>query len=689
MKGDSLGLITAHSVEVFSVIANQNGAKVEECGFLIVREGTTDTLSIPVDVEVNKAPIYINATIDSLEPNTYYIIYPYARNKEGRGTGAELKVRTKSGLPEVQTLVQTDSVRGRSAYVGLHMSEKGEAPIVRIGLIFADNTDMSNADTISLAQAIPQGNDSLMVRIGSLQMTTTYYVQAFATNTYGIYKGEVQSFTTTNGSPVLGKLEVFEIKHTEASYSATIISAGESEVLARGICWADSSRIPTIDDNQLVNNSAGFTGAITNLITGVKYNARAYAINEYGIGYSEVFAFVAENDWNLSIFSIDKGMAMARVDDIVKKGIVDISYVGICWATHPEPTIADNYREMETDFVSPFSLGMTKLRGEATYYVRAFVRNSSDFITYSKEETFKTPDIFSPQAPFPGSTRLPNSLTSFTNGAGNMAYLLGGDRGSNFTNELWAYNASDRWDNMGAFPDTPRKWQSAVVIKDVAYVFGGVDNTNISTNRLHRYMMGYNQWDSIPATGLWPAPVHSAAGAPFFDLAYFIGGNRMGAASNEVWAYNTIYTGWERRPNFPVGMQKGIAINYQNTLYAGFGYTGADGESYERRLWSIQYSGNTWIEETSLPEEAGHIRTVTSFQMFRSDRIIRAIFMVDDTGTIWMYDIDLKTWERKSQLPASNRGNYQHCMFVIDNAIYIGLGISYTSLIKYSPDWDN
>jgi FlaG/FlaF family flagellin (archaellin) len=684
MKGDSLGIITAHSIEVFSVIANQNGAKVEECGFLVVREGTTDTLSVPVTVAIDKAPIYIKATIDNLEADTYYLIYPYARNKAGRGIGSELKARTKNGMPEVQTLVSTDSIRGHSAYAGLFMREKGNSPIIRIGVLIDDNPNMSSADTISLAQAIQQGNDSLIVRVGNLNMTTTYYVQAFATNVYGMYKGEVLLFTTTDGSPILGKLEISDIKYTDVAYSTTIISDGESNIISKGICWTIAPYIPSINDNVLMNNTADFTGHITSLISGVGYNARAFAVNANGTAYSDSVYFLTANDWELMVFNIAEGSALARAD-ITKKGITDITAVGFCWATHPEPTIEDNVRLMETNFISPFSGSVTQLRGESTYYLRAFVKNTSGFITYSSSINFETPKIFIPQTEFPGSARLPNSVSAFTNRSGDIAYILGGDQGTGLTNELWAYNANGQWHGMAPFPDKPRKWQSTVMVNNIAYVFGGVDNSNTSTNKLYQYTPSFNQWDSIPIAGMWPEAVHSAAGTPFYDLACFIGGNRKGVASNEVWAYNPLYESWERRPNFPVGIQKGIAISIQNKLYAGLGYTGASGAEYERRLWSMPYNGDTWVEETSLPDAAGTIRSAVALQnVYR-----RAIFMVDNSGTIWMYDIDTKLWEQKTILPSSNYGDHQHCMFVLDNYIYIGLGISYKSLLKYDHAWDN
>ena len=37
--------------------------------------------------------------------------------------------------------------------------------------------------------------------------------------------------------------------------------------------------------------------------------------------------------------------------------------------------------------------------------------------------------------------------------------------------------------------------------------------------------------------------------------------------------------------------------------------------------------------------------------------------------------------------PSANRS--VHCMYVLDNYIYIGLGNASNSLISYDPTWDN
>ncbi|MDR2533370.1 MAG: hypothetical protein LBC81_01105 [Tannerellaceae bacterium] len=682
LESDSLGIVTAHSIEVFTVIAKQNGAKVEECGFLIVKEGATDTLAVPVSVEINTAPISINTTIKDLEPNTDYIIYPYARNKAGTGLGEALKVRTKNGMPEVRTVINTDSIKGQSAYVGLRMIDAGTTPVTGNGILLSLSNDMAAPDTIPLPLAGAQPNDSILVTISGLNISTTYYIQAFAVTANEIYKANILAFTTTGGTPVLGPLEIFNIQYIEASYAASIIFEGDAPILSKGVCWAAHPQIPTISDNFHENATSDFKGIMTNLMAGVRYNARAYAVNTYGTSYGEIAIFETEHDSSMitltDIFSIADGSLMARAE-IYHSGIGNIVSGGFCWATHDKPTFDDNYREMELSNVAPFSGAVTQLTGATTYYIRAFVRNSNGVTAYSKAKQVKTPDIFTPQTPFPGSSRLPNSISSFANGAGDIAYILGGDQGTDLTKELWSYNSNDSWHQMAAFPDIARKWQTSVTVNGIAYVYGGVDNTDTPTNKLYRYMPVYNQWENVSASGTWPEAAHSAAGTTFYYMAYFIGGNRSGVISNQVWSYNTLYTGWDRKGDFPVGLQKGIAVTIMNTIYAGLGHT--DGSTYERRIWSLSYNNDTWTEETTLPETAGQIRTAVAFQ--------RSIFMIDDAGRIWQYETESKEWTMKSLLPTSNRGDYQHCMFVLDNTIYIGLGVSYKSLLKYAPSWDN
>jgi N-acetylneuraminic acid mutarotase len=283
-------------------------------------------------------------------------------------------------------------------------------------------------------------------------------------------------------------------------------------------------------------------------------------------------------------------------------------------------------------------------------------------------------------ASFIGGTRIPNSIASFT--IGNIAYLVGGDKGLEYTDELWAYNASDRWDPVVSFPDTARKWQTAVVVNNMAYVFGGLDAYSNRTNRMYCYLPNQNRWEFIPPMSSdEPAPLHSTVSSAVGNSAYFIGGSRD-SILDEVWRFDAYLHTWEAKTNFPVKQYGGIAVTINDAVYAGLGLSNASGTISNKRLWSSYDNFNTWVEEMPLPASAGIVRGGVAYK--------DAIYVVDDIGNIWKYDVVEKIWTtQKSRLPSSNMGDSQHCMFVLNNVIYIGLGVSQRSLLKYDPAWDN
>ncbi|MDR0537668.1 MAG: hypothetical protein LBH04_06470 [Tannerellaceae bacterium] len=690
IQNDSIGKVKSHSIEVFAVVARQNGSRVDSCGFYIIKDGTTDTTSVSFRPEAGaKAPIAFNTVVKNLSINTSYRIIAYAGNSEGLSLGKLQKATTLNGAGLITTIVPPDSIAGTSALAGGRIEDRGDADISEYGLIFSKGEAMTIADTII---ATSMKGDSFLIKLEELSPGSAYYVQAFAKSLFGIFKGAVVPIVTRSGGPVLGELKLGEPQFRDISYSASVLADGNAEITEKGICWTEYPGIPTIANSKKIDYSEDFKGSIDGLMPGVHYNARAYATNMYGVAYSETIDFVTMNDYSIvqmeEFFNIADAMVFARAKIVVNSGIIEIG--GFCWATHPEPTIQKDSISIVSPIgnIGSFSGAITKLKGNTTYYVRAFIQTASGSTGYSNVLTITTPPIFETVATFPGGTRLPNSVASFTvPGSINTTYILGGDKGSDLTNELWAYNLGDRWDQMAYFPGGSKKWQTAVVSTPTngAYIFGGVDNANVATNSLYCYNPLNNTWELITKEGdaIWPTPVHSAVGVAYFYNTCFIGGNRNGAISNEVWVYNTRYSTWERKNDFPVRQYKGIAVNqpYTGMFYAGLGLTDLAGTTSDKRLWSYtnKPSDDVWREETVFPGD-GQIRSAIYHK--------ESIYMIDDTGQIWRYDLTGRFWEKKSLLPISNRGDYQHTMFVLDNTIYIGFGPSYRSLIKYDISWD-
>ena len=119
---------------------------------------------------------------------------------------------------------------------------------------------------------------------------TTYYVKAYATNSWGTTYGNELSFTvptipsvTTNAITNISQPDAGD---GTATGGGNVTSDGGTPVTAYGVVWNNGGN-PTIGDNKTIDGSGvgTFTSILTNLIGARTYFVRAYATNNAGTGY--------------------------------------------------------------------------------------------------------------------------------------------------------------------------------------------------------------------------------------------------------------------------------------------------------------------------------------------------------------------------------------------------------------------
>lgn len=140
------------------------------------------------------------------------------------------------------------------------------------------------------------GLGSYDIVITDLIPNTQYFVRAYAINESGVGYGEEKTFTTlgdepeqpVEGAPVVKTAEVTEIKLFSAICGGEVISSGDADIIARGICWSITQK-PTIEDNCTTDGigTGSYTSSLADLNYGTTYYVRAYATNELGTGYGE------------------------------------------------------------------------------------------------------------------------------------------------------------------------------------------------------------------------------------------------------------------------------------------------------------------------------------------------------------------------------------------------------------------
>ncbi len=669
---------TASSLVVSAYLTKENGAKIIERGFCYSQEAspTIETADTIRDNEVGIGSFTLK--IKGLTGNTAYYIRPYATNSQGTEYGEALFDSTQSGLGVVKTLTPSD-VYAIVATTGGEILDAGEGEIKKRGIYYSTAKDLSSKKELeSTAET-----ETYSLQLTGLTPATKYYVQAFVENTNGIFIGTVDSFITMSGLPVI-TMPKDSIKpgFTDATLTAIVTDGGDKTltVIERGFCWTTTSGVePTILDDTVQSGSGTgrFEGTITGLTAQQEYFARAYAKSNHGeIAYGAKISFYTKTDiptvQTADVENIQGGNADVA-GTIVDEGIGAVTSTGICWSlTNNTPTLSDSVLALPLRSNNTFSGTLDNLTGGKTYYIRAYATNKNG-TAYGKVKQLTTPPVFETgRKLFPGATRLPNSTAYFA--IGDELYLLGGDLGPAYTNELWVYSVSkDEWNERFSFSDA-RKWQSAITYGAGAFVYGGLEQGAMAKASLHFY--------TPPPTNLWNIKAQSnqsdslylSASYAYSNSLFFIGGKRD-SVSNKVREFHMAF-GWQQKPDFPAKQYGGVAAIIENTVYVGMGKD--DSDVCNGNLWKTTDHGITWELQTTCPIYNGGI--------FSGVACLDKLYVIDEDHYILEYEPKTDVWSRKSQLPAGYREF--HCMYEVGGKIYIGLGTA-NAILEYDPLWDN
>lgn len=692
----SIDGVKAESLQVTAKITKHNGSKVTKQGYYyyVTASGKTSKSAIEVwGTTEDNGIISFDTIIGGLLPNTEYTVVAFAINAKGE---REVEVGTRvtaEGLGNVATIKPNkDNIKGTSALVSGNIINAGEGDILERGIYYwpKDNSSLLKSSFIT------EDQNPYTCKLDSLNTETKYCVQAYVKNTFGIFKGNIDSLETKDGKPLLSTLALISSGYTEARLKSSVTNEGDSAVTKRGICWSKTQTpLPEIGgagvDTVVVGNGVGeFLAELTGLQPATAYYARAYATNAFGTTYSELknFATFSIKPIVETIdFVLDAGTVTMQ-GNVVSQGLNSIIAAGFCWGTGAEPTI-DNDTVISSTGVGEYTGLIKTLKGGTKYYIRAYATNSEG-TSYGKALEVTPPAIFSSiSVNFPEGNYTPNTNTYFTIENRN-AYILCGDIGPDFTDKLWNYNSVSGLQEKVSFDYAKRKWQTAVNVGNIAYVLGGIDHAGNLTDDYHSYWPLNNVWKVEPKG---PSARYSSVGASIGNTAFFVGGNLGATATKEVWSYDNLTApAWKQLTDIPVAQYGGVAVVARNedsnyAIYTGLG--NESGGGFNNAFWSSSDRGVTWDSETSFPESVGAVRGGVVLNGM--------IYVLDDTGTIWQYNPTEKEWTKKSKVTAISQ--YFHCMFMLEDRdennvykgsyIYIGLGENSNRLIKYDPIWDN
>lgn len=328
--------------------------------------------------------------ITGLDENTTYYVRAFATNSKGTSYGEELTFATLDfNKPRVITASATN-ITQTTVKCGGDVTDDGGTNIIERGVCWGTNHNPM-VDGNHIVEGTGMG--SFTCEITDLSPHTKYYVRAYAINSKGTSYGDEVMFTTLATPPTVSTGNVTHITTTTAKGSGNVTDDGGATVTERGVCWSKSHN-PTVSGHHASSGTGtgNFTVNMTDLTSNTTYYMRAYATNNQGTTYGEEVEFktlsISKPTVTTSNVTEITSSSAKGGGNVTSDGGATVTERGICWSSSHNPTISNHYVASGTGTGS-YSVEMTGLNTNTTYYVRAYATNSKG-TAYGEEVSFQT-----------------------------------------------------------------------------------------------------------------------------------------------------------------------------------------------------------------------------------------------------------------------------------------------------------
>ena len=165
------------------------------------------------------------------------------------------------------------------------------------------------------------------------------------------------------------------VSYDRALMVAKVVSNGGGTITEYGFCYGKMNDIP--DTLLCQGDGTSFSVELPDLSPSTEYTCMAFARNERGRGYSDLFRFTTMSAVDtiplVDTYTVKDITYCSAVPSgqVLSNGGQEVMERGICYGTVPRPTIEGMHVALGSG-AGPFECELTDLLPETRYYVRAY-----------------------------------------------------------------------------------------------------------------------------------------------------------------------------------------------------------------------------------------------------------------------------------------------------------------------------
>ena len=382
--------LSSTTATLTSKVTYHGGETVTEVGFYYSTESDVDP-----ETSQKVSRIYSEDTfsieVANLGINTKYYVKAYAINSAGTAYSEINSFKTESSVPSVQTIGVADITPESALLSGLVLSDNG-ASITERGFVWIQGDGTPTVDSHKLTATGTTGE--FTSSLTGLEPNKKYSFRAYATNSKGTAYGEIMTFSTVAGLPVLSSVDVSAITSTSATFSSTVTDHGGETVSEVGFYYSTDETVDPATSVKVTQKYAkdAFTSQIADLAIFTKYYVKAYATNSAGTAYSVIYSFttLASTPVVNTIGSSEVTSTTAVLSGtVVADNGAEVTERGFVWMLGEGAPTIDSYKITTSGKIGDYTATVKDLAPNQKYSFRAYAVNSVG-TSYGETMSFTT-----------------------------------------------------------------------------------------------------------------------------------------------------------------------------------------------------------------------------------------------------------------------------------------------------------